>query len=85
MIQRFDIPILIQTPRSGHVDLANFLALIDIRCATLQRQKSGEHLSGKLAVFRGVGSEARDTARLVVVFEVEGIPAVVGEHHGLPF
>lgn len=32
-----------------------------------------------------VGAEAGDGARLVVVLEVERVPARVDEHHGLPF
>ena len=36
-------------------------------------------------MLRAVGGEARDGARLVVVFEVEGVPAGVLQHHGLPF
>ena len=63
-------------PRVRHTEL---LALVDVGRALLHVEAGREHLRGAHAPLGAVVAEHRDTARLVVVVEVEGVPGAARE------
>lgn len=85
MIQTLDVTETIDIPILGNIRHGKFLALIDKNGTGLEGKEGSQHFTGEDAVLGGGGGEARDRAALIVVFEVESVPAVVVDHEALPF
>lgn len=85
MIQAIDILVFLHWPIRRHVSHANFLSLVDKRRAGLESQENSDELGAIRAVLGVVVDKSANRPRLVVVLDVEGVPAVVVVHETLPF
>lgn len=84
VIEAVDILVLVHRPLLGNVVHSEFLALVDKGCPGLEALYDGDQLGAVGAVGGLVAGETTDSTRLVVVLEVEGVPAVVVVHETLP-
>lgn len=84
MVQAVDVLVLLHGPVLGDVCHSDLLALVDKRGAGLESEEDGDELGAGGAVLGTVVGEPADRAGLVVVLEVERIPAVVVVHESLP-
>lgn len=84
VIQAVDVLVLIHVPSNGHVCHANLLALVDKGRASLQTEKDGNELGACFSMFGLIVGKSTHGAGLVVVLQVQCIPAVVVVHEALP-
>lgn len=85
VINAINVFVLLNGPLLWNIRHANLLSLVYKRRASLESMKHGNHLCTGLAVLRVIVCEAADDSRLIVVLQVEGVPAVVVVHELLPF
>lgn len=84
MIQAIHVLVLVHGPLLWHVVHAELLALVHERGAGLEAEEESEHLGALGAVGRVVVTEPRHRPWLVVVLQVERVPAAVVTHELLP-
>lgn len=85
VINTINVFVLLNRPLLWNIRHANLLSLVYKRRAGLESMKHGNHFCTGLAVLRVIVCETADDSWLVVVFQVEGVPAVVVVHEFLPF
>ena len=84
-VDRFNILVFAWVPTGRDVAHAKFLALIDVHCACEGGQHQREHFGTVGPPRITIVCESAYGSGIVVVFQKNGVPAVVGEHGGLPF
>lgn len=85
VVDTINIFILLNRPLFGNVGHANLLSLVYKRRASLESMEYSNEFCAGHAVLRFVICKTADDARLIMVFEVESVPAVVVVHEPLPF
>ena len=84
VVQTVNILILLHPPLLGNIRHADLLALVHKRRAGHQSQDSGQHLRRLHAVLLASIDIPVNTARLVMILPVQGVPAIILIHKRLP-
>lgn len=84
MVQAIDVLVVLHTPLYRYVCHADFLALVDERCAGLESEEDGNELGTCLPVFGPIVGKTTHGAGLIMILQVKSIPTVVVVHEALP-
>lgn len=85
MVDTFNIFILLNRPLFRNVGHANFLSLVYKRGASLESMEYSNEFCAGHAVLRFIICKTADDSGLIMILEVEGVPAVIVVHEILPF
>lgn len=84
MAEAVNVLILLQGPVLGHIGHANLLALVEEGRARLEAEENCNQLGARDTMLGIIMDEAADRSRLVVVLQIQGVPALVVVHELLP-
>jgi hypothetical protein len=84
MIQAIHVLILLHVPFSRHVRHSQFLSLVYKSRPSLHCKKYGKHLGAPFSVLDARTRKSVDGSRLVMILEIQRVPAAIRMHEFLP-